>query len=34
VGATVSRLVFLVELSRLGGAGRLGGRPHTSIITL
>jgi adenine phosphoribosyltransferase len=34
MGATVSRLVFLVELSGLGGADRLGGRPHTSIITL
>jgi adenine phosphoribosyltransferase len=33
MGATVSRLVFLVELAGLGGAARLGSRPHTSIIT-
>jgi adenine phosphoribosyltransferase len=32
--ATVSRLVFLIELADLGGAARLGGRPHSSIMTL
>jgi adenine phosphoribosyltransferase len=34
MGATVSRLVFLIELADLGGAAHLGGRPHTSIVTL
>jgi adenine phosphoribosyltransferase len=32
--ARVSRLVFLIELADLGGAARLGGRPHSSIMTL
>jgi adenine phosphoribosyltransferase len=32
--ASVSRLVFLIELADLGGAARLGGRPHSSIMTL
>jgi adenine phosphoribosyltransferase len=32
--ARVSRLVFLIELADLGGAARLGGRPHASIMTL
>ena len=34
MGAAVVRLVFLVELAGLGGAARLDGHPHTSIITL
>jgi adenine phosphoribosyltransferase len=34
MGGIVSRLVFLIELVDLGGAARLGGRDHTSIITL
>ncbi|HEY8676488.1 MAG TPA: adenine phosphoribosyltransferase [Candidatus Dormibacteraeota bacterium] len=34
MGATVSRLVFLIELGGLGGAARLGGRRHSSLITL
>jgi adenine phosphoribosyltransferase len=34
IGATVSRLVFLIELAGLGGAARLRGRHHTSLITL
>jgi adenine phosphoribosyltransferase len=34
MGGTVSRLVFLIELADLGGAAQLGGRDHTSIITL
>jgi adenine phosphoribosyltransferase len=32
--ARVSRLVFLIELADLGGAARLGERPHSSIMTL
>jgi adenine phosphoribosyltransferase len=32
--ASVSKLVFLIELADLGGAARLGGRPHSSIMTL
>jgi adenine phosphoribosyltransferase len=34
MGGIVSRLVFLIELADLGGAAQLGGRPHSSIITL
>lgn len=34
MGATVSRLVFLVELAGLGGATRIGAHAHTSIITI
>ncbi len=33
-GASVSRLVFLIELAALGGAAQLHGHPHTSLITL
>jgi len=34
IEATVARLVFLIELADLGGAARLGGRPHSSIMTV
>lgn len=34
MGAVVVRLVFLVELSGLGGAERLSPHPHTSIVAL
>ncbi len=33
-GATVSRLVFLIELAELGGAALLQGRRHTSLVTI
>jgi adenine phosphoribosyltransferase len=34
LGATVSGLVFLIELAELGGAARLGGRRHSSLLRL
>jgi adenine phosphoribosyltransferase len=34
MGASVTRLAFLIELAELGGAARLNGREHTSLITL
>jgi adenine phosphoribosyltransferase len=34
MGASVSRLAFLIELAELGGAARLHGCEHTSLITL
>jgi adenine phosphoribosyltransferase len=34
MGASVSRLVFLIELAGLGGAARLGGHRHTALMTL